>query len=79
MQSTTQGMDQATPAEDSRLAKRLRNAMSLAIARWNTRRVVQGLSEAQLKDIGVDRAAVLSNGPAIEADVRLATYLASLR
>jgi hypothetical protein len=53
--------------------------MLTVIARRQTRRVVQGLSEAQLRDIVIDRTAVLGNRPVIEVDVRLATYLASLR
>jgi uncharacterized protein YjiS (DUF1127 family) len=81
MQSTIQNIDQAAAAavESNGLANRLRNAMLTVMARRQTTRVVQGLSEAQLRDSGIDRAAVLGNGPVIEADVRLATYLASLR
>ena len=82
MQSTTQGIVQAATAaavEEDRLVKRLLNAMLLAMACRNTRRVVQGLSETQLRDSGIDRAAILGNGPVIAADVRLATYLTSLR
>jgi hypothetical protein len=82
MQSTTQNIDEATTAaavEENHLAERLRDAMLLAMARRHTRRVVQGLSKAQLRDSDIDRVAVLGNRPVIDADVRLATYLASLR
>jgi uncharacterized protein YjiS (DUF1127 family) len=82
MQSTIQDIDQTTTAaavEENRLAKRLRNAMLLAMARRNTRRVVEGLSEAQLKDSGIDRVPVLGNRPVFDVEARLATYLASLR
>ena len=81
MQSTIQNIDQAAAAavESNGLTNRLRNAMLTVMARRQTTRVVHGLSEAQLRDSGIDRAAVLGNGPVIEADVRLATYLASLR
>jgi hypothetical protein len=53
--------------------------MLAVVARRHTRRVVQGLSEAQLRDIGIDRAAVLGDLPVIDTDVRFASYLASLR
>jgi hypothetical protein len=81
MQATTQDIDQAAIAavEQNRLAERLRNGILLAMGRRNTRRLVPGLSDAQLNDGGIDRAAVLGNRPVIEVDVRLATYLASLR
>lgn len=82
MHSTTQDIeltDGADAAEGNGLADRLCNAMLTVIARRQTRRVVQGLSEAQLRDIGIDRTAVLGDRPVIEVDVRLATYLASLR
>ena len=82
MHSTTQDIklaDGADAAEGNSLADKQCNAMLTVIARRQTRRVVQGLSEAQLRDIGIDRAAVLCNRPVIEVDVRLATYLASLR
>ena len=82
MHSTTQDIeltDGADAAEGNGLADKLCNAMLMVIARRQTRRVVQGLSEAQLRDIGIDRTAVLGNRPVIEVDVRLATYLASLR
>ena len=82
MHSTTQDIeltDGADAAEGNGLADKLCNAMLTVIARRQTRRVVQGLSEAQLRDIGIDRTAVLGNRPVIEVDVPLATYLASLR
>jgi uncharacterized protein YjiS (DUF1127 family) len=82
MKSTTQDFDQAVIAaavEDNGVAKRLRDVLCRAMARRNTRRVVQGLSDAQLRDSGIDQAAVLGNRPVVDVDARLATYLASLR
>jgi len=81
MHSTTQDIEltDGADAEGNGLADKLCNAMLTVIARRQTRRVVQGLSEAQLRDIGIDRTAVLGNRPVIEVDARLATYLASLR
>jgi hypothetical protein len=82
MKSTTQDFDQAVIAaavEDNGVAKRLRDVLFQAMARRNTRRVVQGLSDAQLRDSGIDQAAVLKNRPVVDVDARLATYLASLR
>jgi uncharacterized protein YjiS (DUF1127 family) len=82
MQSITQDIDQSATAgavEVDGLASRLRDAILAVVARRHTRRVVRGLSEAQLRDIGIDRAAVLGDRPMFDIDVRLATYLASLR
>lgn len=63
----------------NRLVSTLRGAMAAIMARRQTRRVVQSLSDAQLRDSGIDRADVLGNRPVIDVDARLATYLASLR
>jgi uncharacterized protein YjiS (DUF1127 family) len=82
MQSTTHDIDQVTIAaavEVSSLASRLRAAMLATMARWRTRRVVQDMSDAQLRDIGIDRTEILGNRPVIKVDARLATHLASLR
>jgi hypothetical protein len=82
MKSTTQDFDQAVIAaavEDNGVAKRLRDVLFRAMTRRNTRRVVQGLSDAQLRDSGIDQAVVLGNRPVIDVDASLATYLASLR
>jgi uncharacterized protein YjiS (DUF1127 family) len=82
MQSITQDTDQIAAAgavEVDGLASRIRDAMHTVVARRHTRRVVQGMSETQLRDSGIDRAAVLGDRPVIDTDVRLATYLASLR
>jgi uncharacterized protein YjiS (DUF1127 family) len=82
MQSITQDTDQIATAgavEVDGLASRLCDAMHAVVARRHTRRVVQGMSETQLRDSGIDRAAVLGDRPVIDTDVRLATYLASLR
>ena len=70
-----------TPADfdGSNLAAHLRAIISRTMAGRQTRRVVEGLSDAQLKDSGIDRAMVLGNRPSMEFDARLATYLASLR
>lgn len=82
MQLTAQGLDQSAdvaPVEGGDLANRLSKAMGSLMARRRTRRVVQDLSDAQLRDSGIDRAAILGNRPVFEHDARLATYLASLR
>lgn len=82
MQLTAQGIDlpaDAAPVEGDRFVNRLSMSMRALMARRRTRQVVQGLSDAQLRDSGIDRAGVLGNRPVIERDVRLATYLASLR
>lgn len=82
MQLTAQDIDHSTGAaivEGSGLSSRLSRAMHALIAHRQTHHVVQGLSAAQLRDSGIDRAAVLGNHPVIEHDARLATYLASLR
>ncbi len=82
MQLTAQGIDLpavAAPVEGDHFANRLRIAMRALMARRRTRQVVQGLSDAQLRDSGIDRAAVLGSRPVIEHDARLSTYLASLR
>lgn len=82
MQLTAQGINQSTDVaavEGGDIANRLSKAMCALMARRRTRRVLQGLSDAQLRDSGLDRAAVLGNRPVIEHDARLATYLASLR
>lgn len=82
MHSTTQniGLTGAAGAtEGNGLADRLCKAMLTVIARRRTCSVVQGLSDAQLRDCDINRAAVLGNRPVVEADVHLITYLASLR
>lgn len=82
MQLAAQGLDQpadTAPVEGDPFANQLSMAIGMLMARRRTRQVVQGLSDAQLRDIGIDRVVVLGNRPVIEHDVRLATYLASLR
>jgi uncharacterized protein YjiS (DUF1127 family) len=82
MQLTVQDTNQsatAVPVEGGGLANRLSTAMLAVMARRRTRHVVQGLSDAELRDCGIDRAAVLGNRPVIDTDARLTTYLASLR
>lgn len=82
MQPIAQSIEQtptAGPVEVANVAGNLLDAMLAIMARRHTRRVVQGLSEAQLRDSGINRAAVLGNRPVIQHEVRLATYLASLR
>lgn len=82
MQLTAQDIDHSAavaPTDGDRFANRLSMAMRALMARRRTRQIVQGLSDVQLRDSGIDRAAVLGNRPVIDHDVRLATYLASLR
>jgi len=81
MQLTAQDINQTATAaavEGDGFANRLSKAVFAVMARRQTRHVLQGLSEAQLRDCGIDRAAVLGNRPVIDADVRLTSYLASL-
>lgn len=61
------------------LASRFREAVFTFLACRRTRHVVQSLSDDQLRDCGIDRAAVVGGRPVIDPDTRLTTYLASLR
>lgn len=82
MQTINQDIDHAAKTaftEDKGVSSRLRGAIFAVMARRQTRRVVQSLSDAQLRDAGIDRAAVFGNRPVIEVDARVAIYLASLR
>ncbi|MGE8944017.1 hypothetical protein ACO2I3_19100 [Leptospira interrogans] len=82
MQLTAQEIHQSAimaPVECGGLANRLSTVILALMARRQTGHVVQGLSDAQLRDAGIDRAAVLGNRRMIDADARLTTYLASLR
>jgi len=81
MPGITQELPQAGALPSLKLGttlRRTRQALSEALARSRTRRVI-ALSDAQLRDIGVDRSAVLGNKPVISFDAGITTYLMSLR
>jgi hypothetical protein len=82
MLSAPQNADQAASSAHPSVkafATSLGDALVAAMARRQTRHIVRGLSEAQLRDSGIDPASVLGDRPVIVSDVRLETYLASLR
>lgn len=86
MQSITHDIDhpaiaatEGVGSHGNGLVNRPRGAMAAVMARRQTRRIVQSLSDAQLRDSGINRVDVLGNRPVIDVDARLATYLASLR
>jgi len=58
---------------------RLHRVLCRALMRSRTRRVVADLSEAQLRDAGIDRSTVLGAKPMIAVEARVTTYLISLR
>jgi uncharacterized protein YjiS (DUF1127 family) len=53
--------------------------LSRARATRRTRLVVAGLSDAQLRDLGIDRAAIVGNRPAIEVPAGLMRSLMDMR
>jgi hypothetical protein len=78
MSGTTQALPQAAahpPAYLHIVLGRVRQAL----AGWRTRRVIAGLSEAQLCDVGIDRSMALGNKPVIFTDAGVTSYLMSLR
>jgi len=82
MPGITQELPQAGALPSLKLGttlRRTRQALSEALARSRTRRVIAKLSDAQLRDIGVDRSAVLGNKPVISFDAGITNYLMSLR
>jgi hypothetical protein len=82
MSAITQELPQSAALDSPTLGTtlgRIHQTLRWAIAGWHTRRVVAGLSKAQLRDIGVDRSSVLGNKPVLVVDVGVETYLMSLR
>ena len=78
MSGTTQALPQAAalpPAYLDIVLGRIRQAL----AGWHSRRVIAGLSDAQLCDVGIDRSMVLGNKPVIVTDAGVTSYLMSLR
>jgi uncharacterized protein YjiS (DUF1127 family) len=54
-------------------------AVGQALAAMRARRVVAELSDAQLKDAGIDRAQLFGNRPTIEVPARLMASLMLMR
>jgi uncharacterized protein YjiS (DUF1127 family) len=80
--SITQELSQtvALPAANLRsMLERVCQPVSKALAYWHTRRIVKNLSDAQLRDIGVDRSMVLGNRPMISVDAGVPAYLNEMR
>ncbi len=57
------------------LVAAMAEALGQAWAAMCARRVVAGLSDAQLKDVGIDRAELFGNRPTIEVPARLMSSL----
>ena len=78
MSEITQALPQAAARPPANLGIAL-GRIRQAIAGWHTRRIVAGLSDGQLRDVGIDRSTVLGNRPVIDIDAGLAHHLMSLR
>lgn len=82
MSEITQELSQtvALPSADlDSMAARIGQAVRGFLLRSRTRRVVVGLTDDQLRDIGVDRAEVLGNRPAIAVEAGVMRHLMSMR
>jgi hypothetical protein len=81
MPGITQALPQrvASPSPSQTTVGSARQAIWRIWAGWYTRRIVTDLSDAQLRDAGIDRSAVLGDAPRIEVDAGVMRYLMSLR
>ena len=61
------------------VAARIGQAVRSFLVRSRTDRIVAGLSEDQLRDIGVDRSTVLGNRPAMVIEAGVMPRLMSMR